>query len=1428
MKPNIKNWKTRLQGAALGAVVALSSLTPAHADDTEVFFGSVDPALQIFPNVMFVLDTSGSMNWTDSGIPHTRLTRMKEALDIILNSATNVNIGIMRFNGSSGGGSVLYPLTYIDEPVCESGDCGIVHLLSRIQKSENDAEDPGLGLPTGTTGNVLTFGIAGSGAQAVGVRFDSIEIPSGATITSAELEFVSQSNRSDAADFVIHGEAIDDSEAFTNAVADIYSRTSTTETVSWVPSAWSKDDVYNSPDISSIVQEIVDQDDWCGRNAMAFGVVGTGIRDAYSYDNEPNSAPLLKISYDSTSIPAGKGCTRKTVISQVSSGNNDAEEQVSNGDMNRGSSDLEFFLDGSKKQLIGIRFKNLDIPQGTEIKSAVLEFEVDKQESGDVSVYIWGQDHDDPGRFSNSDDDISDRTKTTARVDWDNLPDVPRNEKVRSPDVSSIVQEIVDRGGWSSNNDMVFIIGEKSGTGHREYESYNGEKTAAPKLIVELAANVGASGEPVYITARDKMKQVTTGLTATGGTPIVDALYEAALYYKGLEVDYGRKRGSSRNKYHRVSSPLSYTGGQVYTPSGCPDSNPDDYDCRNERIDVSSSLGAPTYISPIDSSCQTNHIVLLSDGEPTSNSAVSKAQTLMGTNSCSQSNSEKCGNDLAAWLNNTDHAPGLAEKQNISTYTIGLNLDSPFLEGLAVAGGGGYYQASTAGQLANVFNEILSDVLDLETSFVAPGASVNQFNRLTHRDDIYFSLFKPTETAAWAGNLKKYRLALASDGIVRIHDASEPAPGKLAIDTQTGYFADDVKSYWSNTVDGNTVSEGGAASRQSLTNRKVYTYTGSAPSTPVNLNANQHKLSENNKTNVTKALMGISSQSDSYHTDLLKWARGVDIHDRDQDGSTSDVRMQMGDPMHSRPLIVNYGSATSTEADSTIYVATNEGFLHAIEYDTGDERFAFIPKELLPNLDVYMNNSSSESHPYGLDGSLSMYLSDENENGVVDGNEKAYLYAGMRRGGRNYYSLDITDRDNPKLRWVIEGGTTGFEQLGQSWSKMVPTKVKIGTTERDVLIFTGGYDTNQDRDPNAPADTRKSDTVGRAIYIVDALTGAKIWTGWGAGTAPAVGTHKYFADMKYSLPSDIRVIDINFDGFADQLYVGDMGGQIWRFDINNLDSSAALVDGGVIADFSADNDLAKARKFFYEPDVALISQEGKKYLSIAVGSGWRSHPLNKDVKDEFYMIRSTDVYAAPAGYGKKVTAANGAVSYEKITPDDLADVTDDVDPTIDWSTKFGWRLRMEESGEKVLARSLTSNNQIVFTTYLPDLSVGGCDPAVGGGRIYTVDILTGAPTLDLDTDDGSTTDGGTPGTGTDDEELDKEDRHTDLTHGGIAPEPAPLMTDLGDPIILVGTEQPLDAFDFGNRTRRTYWIEPEVSEEPVVTTSVEDPVNGNQ
>jgi len=137
MKESIK--RVGLKNCLIAGMISACIFSTAAADDTEVFFGQVDPSLDIFPNVLFVLDTSGSMNAFDGG-SESRLERMKLALDTILDNSANVNVGMMRFNGSSGGGAVLFPVTPIDEEICAEGNCGDITLSPRISSSTHDAE----------------------------------------------------------------------------------------------------------------------------------------------------------------------------------------------------------------------------------------------------------------------------------------------------------------------------------------------------------------------------------------------------------------------------------------------------------------------------------------------------------------------------------------------------------------------------------------------------------------------------------------------------------------------------------------------------------------------------------------------------------------------------------------------------------------------------------------------------------------------------------------------------------------------------------------------------------------------------------------------------------------------------------------------------------------------------------------------------------------------------------------------------------------------------------------------------------------------------------------------------------------------------------------------------------------------------------------
>ncbi|HAS42309.1 MAG TPA: hypothetical protein DCS93_17660 [Microscillaceae bacterium] len=181
-----------------------------------------------------------------------------------------------------------------------------------------------------------------------------------------------------------------------------------------------------------------------------------------------------------------------TVTSRVSSTNDDAEERGSNassspGQMYLNSTDLELVRDGSARgnQLIGMRFRSLNVPQGATITSAYIQFTTDETNTGTTNLIIRGHDVSNAGTFTSTDGNISSRSLTSASVAWNNLPAWntvgQAGSSQRTPNLSSIVQEIVSRSGWNAGNAMVMII---SGTGERTAESYDGSSSSAPQLVV--------------------------------------------------------------------------------------------------------------------------------------------------------------------------------------------------------------------------------------------------------------------------------------------------------------------------------------------------------------------------------------------------------------------------------------------------------------------------------------------------------------------------------------------------------------------------------------------------------------------------------------------------------------------------------------------------------------------------------------------------------------------------------------------------------------------------------------------------------------------------------------------------------------------------------------------------------------------------------
>ncbi len=1194
--------------------------------------------------------------------------------------------------------------------------------------------------------------------QLVGLRFEDVGVPQGATITDAYIEFAAASSNSDATSLVITAENVDDSAtSFTAAAGNLSTRAvnATSTTVAWnTVESWTQNEHYLTPDIKTVVQEVVNRPGWCGNNAMAFFINGgSGLREAVSYEGNTAAAPVLRINYDESSVTSG-ACINQSFQAQVATGSNDVEQQ-SDGTMYSSSSDLELTEDGGT-QTIGLRFTNIKIPQGTTIMEAYLDFTAKSSHSGATSLTIKAEKSADAGAFTSSAYDLTSRTLTSASTAWS--PSAwTAEETYTSPDIKSIVQEIVNEGAWDGGHALNIII---SGSGLRRAWSNDGQPASAPVLRVKINGELSSG----FKTVRNRLQDIVTELNWKSGTPLVDTLYEAALYYRGDDVFYGTTRGDShsgsnlddRSKYTRVSHPASYTGGTVVRDAGCTDDNLNSTSCISENI-----TGSPTYKSPIALECQNNYMILLSDGQPSVNTSASRAQTLIGS-SCSGSGKGQCGPEIANFLYTQDQTDDYEGDQNVKTYTIGFNIlagGKAYLESVAAAGGGNYQDAGSAAQLVTAFENIIADILKRPTSFASPSLSINAFTKIAHNNEIYFSLFKPDRNRRWNGNVKKYKVCTGNDvdgdGNLlcergEILDANEDSA--IGSDDR---IRESAQSVWSAAIDGALIQEGGAGSvLPGYSSRKLLTYTGSsAPTgTSVTLDSSAHSVWTSNSALVDLIGNNLFNHSAPYSTgdpsetkdinNLIEWMRGRDVKDENEDGYTTDNRWVFSDPLHSSANAITYGYPVDGDGNPSdggdsdddpdyvvkLLLTTNDGTLRMVNAHNGIEEWAFIPQALLEQQNDLMNNING-AHLYGLDNTPTIKVHDVNENGSIEPGDGDYVhaYVSMRRGGRNLYAFDITpsatltnrnttNAISPKLLWRIDGGSGDFAALGQTWSAPRPATINYNGSLKDVLIFAGGYHTGQDTAFGVSA-------YGNAIYIVDAATGARLW--WASSDS---GANLTLTDMTYAIPSDVALLDSNSDGVIDRLYVGDTGGQLWRIDLAVSLSSST---GARLAVVSSSSNDADKRKFFYPPDVAQMKDSvfssTKLYDLVAIGSGNRSHPLDQTVQDRVYAFRDTYVATAMPS------------SFTPITVSEMYDVTDvnvksgtaEADTL---KTKKGWYINLQEynddwKGEKNLASPLILDGKILFTTYFPgaDETDDPCGGAVeGNGRDYKVSLLTGA------------------------------------------------------------------------------------------------------
>jgi type IV pilus assembly protein PilY1 len=714
--------------------------------------------------------------------------------------------------------------------------------------------------------------------------------------------------------------------------------------------------------------------------------------------------------------------------------------------------------------------------------------------------------------------------------------------------------------------------------------------------------------------------------------------------------------------------------------------------------------------------------------------------------------------DVAWYLANTDLVPdaSLAGDQVVKTYTVGFTVNHPLLSETATNGQGDYVTAANSSALAtalqDTFNSIFAQVQGSFTSAVVPGATIGLGNAF------YNSYFKSSDQPVWEGHLEALRISQTG----QIQDCQNPP--QPAVDATTGDLLSTRVACWD-----------AATELKTNTSRTIYTTKAGARVTFDNTNVDSTDLAVTSPTYANYPNYPASNVDTVTELvdAIIGYVRGKDAFDEDGDSDVTEMRpVVMGDIFHSTPRAIaaptrylvtepGYAGFLSDygDRDRVIYAGANDGVLHAFEAGqftigddpatptvesryytpgTGAERFGYVPGVQLDRMKLLPQNSPRSE--YFVDGPISVadaWVGDGTGSDITKSTAEwaTVMIAGMREGGTGYLALDITDPGAasgddhfpyPKLLWEFTDA-----DLGQSWSEPVIARVKLRNSfgsgdhcgpddfdgdcrEQWVAIFAGGYEA--DGDPNRPASYQGPadpgwNTTTKALYMVRLDTGGVV--------AKVTYDATSNPDMKFSIPSAPAVLDLNFDGFVDVVYVGDLGGQVWKWDISAVgeDTDAdTLVDNwpsGVFfrtapATLSSGDD--HYRSFFYPPVASYV--KGK--LLLAFGSGER-HDLG--YTGEAGVADENRFYVA-----KDVNPIGASAFSTLLTDSDLTDVTALDTDTV--STDAGYRFDLAEN-EKFVTETTVFAGYVIVGSYTPDTGGDLCATSSGQSFLHIFNLATG-------------------------------------------------------------------------------------------------------
>lgn len=747
------------------------------------------------------------------------------------------------------------------------------------------------------------------------------------------------------------------------------------------------------------------------------------------------------------------------------------------------------------------------------------------------------------------------------------------------------------------------------------------------------------------------------------------------------------------------------------------------------------------------------------------------------------------------------------EKDPKSSITPSNDVKNLCKLGSETYGGGGFYYTTDADSLAASVTSFAAKLTQIIET--APSGTITIPNDPLSSTNLqpfaYLPMLEPKiadSKFVWPGNLKKYNVyqgtlygkssfPFSESSRLYVDDDNDGFPDDLSKTAQDLWSNQDYKNDKGASVN-NAIYAGGAyvrlkaptAGTNANSTRNVYVESGTGSSTKlVNIKVENGSIRGFDQLDsdygVKEKLYLLSFLGYNVPTDAEALITALNTADKKTaafntiviNPPTQEVKV-LGGVVHSKPKQVSYGatfddngeiSNDESKRDDYIMFGSMDGALHLVSAEKGEEAFAFIPKTIIKEQLKALKADSEGAvgrTVFGVDAPWTSSSVLEYDFSATTKKVKATsvkAYGGLRMGGRGIYGLNLSTADKPTFLFAKTSSDSGFSRLGQVWSEPTVAKIRVKKDtnkyeSKEVVVVAGGYDMCYENPSfklkttgdNTSCD-KKTQAEGNAVYILDASDGSIISSISGSSSGT---NHTKVASMNHSVVAGVTALDRDDDGNIDHLYYADLGGSVYRVDLNTGAANASLVKR-VVRVLDASSGQTLPYRFYERPIVSFYTSPYQEiFASVTMASGDRSTPLSmlRNTTTPNYLFNLFDYDIAQSGLFRytdselitKEKTANDLLSLPFKQNNTLKNLTNrkTVLETIAKGTynttskrylydNAGWRYPLTNfdgysnlSGIKSVGEPLAYGNRLYTTAFSPEMvydQTDNCSARVVGG-----------------------------------------------------------------------------------------------------------------